>query len=351
MITVNGLDKNYLINGEVCTALKNINFTVKPGEIYGVIGRSGAGKSTLIRCLNLLEHPSSGDVMIDGQSMTKLNTQALRKARRQIGMIFQHFNLLSNRTVSQNIALPLELMGLPRAQITQRVAELTAIVGLKPLANALPASLSGGQKQRVAIARALAPGPKVLLCDEATSALDPETTQTILALLREINQRLKLTIVLITHEMDVVKAICDRVAVIEQGEIVEEAPIIELFAKPKSHVAKVLTQTAMHTDLPAVISKALTQQPKPGWVPIVRLAFVGAKAGEPFVASLQVEFGVKTNVLEAKLELIHGLQVGIMVCQLLGGAEVVLKAIQYLEKKQIQVEVLGYVKADAFTAT
>ena len=213
-------------------ALKEINVTIQEGEIFGVIGQSGAGKSTLIRCINMLERPTSGSVIVDGVDLTKLNTAELREERKHIGMIFQHFNLLSSRTVYDNVAFPLELQGLSKEEIRERILPILDIVKLSDRLDNYPSQLSGGQKQRVGIARALASNPKVLLCDEATSALDPQTTKSILALLKDINRRLNLTIVLITHEMNVIKEICDRVAVIEGGTIIEEGPVVDVFTEP-----------------------------------------------------------------------------------------------------------------------
>ncbi|HSH57746.1 MAG TPA: ATP-binding cassette domain-containing protein, partial [Halomonas sp.] len=231
MIRLHNVSKTYPLKGRrdgdarSVQALKQVDFHVPAGQIHGVIGLSGAGKSTLIRCVNLLERPTTGTVTVDGRELTGLSRQALNQARHGMGMIFQHFNLLTNRTVFANVALPLELMGMPRAEIRSRVTPLLELVGLADKASQHPAQLSGGQKQRVAIARALASRPKVLLCDEATSALDPQTTGSILALLRDINQQLGLTILLITHEMEVVKSICHRVSLISDGELVEEAEV------------------------------------------------------------------------------------------------------------------------------
>ena len=227
-------------------ALSDITLRVKEGEIFGVIGSSGAGKSTLIRCINLLERPTTGRVIVGGKDLLGLSPRQLTLARRDIGMIFQHFNLLSSRTVFDNVAFPLELSDTPRAMIEQRVRELLALVGLESKAHDHPASLSGGQKQRVAIARTLASQPKVLLCDEATSALDPETTLSILALLKDINRRFGITILLITHDMNVVRAICDRVAVISEGKLIEEGFVRELFARPKTELTRRFIASAQH---------------------------------------------------------------------------------------------------------
>src|SRR5579859_3251829 len=254
MIEIEGLQKSFVRGKDAQTAatavLQDLSLSVKKGEIFGIIGRSGAGKSTLIRCINMLERPTAGRVTIDGQDITALSGASLRDARRRIGMIFQHFNLLSSRTVFDNVAFPLELHGMSKAQIEQEVLPLLELVGLSEKRTAYPSQLSGGQKQRVAIARALASKPAVLLCDEATSALDPETTQSILALLKDINQKLDLTILLITHEMPVIKAICDKVAVLDKGVVVEQGPVFDIFTAPKAPVTKLMVHDLIDRDLP-----------------------------------------------------------------------------------------------------
>ncbi|HAI05488.1 MAG TPA: methionine ABC transporter ATP-binding protein MetN, partial [Pantoea sp.] len=250
MIKLENITKVFQQGNRTIQALSDVSLHVPAGQIYGVIGASGAGKSTLIRCVNLLERPTSGRVLVDGADLTALNERQLTQARRQIGMIFQHFNLMNSRTVAGNVSLPLELGNLSREQIKARVAELLELVGLSDKHDAWPANLSGGQKQRVAIARALASNPKVLLCDEATSALDPATTRSILELLKDINRRLGLTILLITHEMDVVKRICDQVAVISQGELIEKDSVSEVFSHPKTPLAQQFIQSTLHLDIP-----------------------------------------------------------------------------------------------------
>ena len=243
MIKLSNITKVFQQGNRTIQALNNVSLHVPAGQIYGVIGASGAGKSTLIRCVNLLERPTEGSVLVDGQELTTLSESELTKARRQIGMIFQHFNLLSSRTVFGNVALPLELDNTPKDEVKRRVTELLSLVGLGDKHDSYPSNLSGGQKQRVAIARALASNPKVLLCDEATSALDPATTRSILELLKDINRRLGLTILLITHEMDVVKRICDCVAVISNGELIEQDTVSEVFSHPKTPLAQQFQQT------------------------------------------------------------------------------------------------------------
>lgn len=238
MIQLENVSKVFHAKKATVTALRDVSLHVSAGEIFGVIGSSGAGKSTLIRCINLLERPTSGRVIVDGQDLVGLSSSQLTLARREIGMIFQHFNLLSSRTVAENVAFPLELSNTPKEAIATRVRELLALVGLESKAGDYPASLSGGQKQRVAIARTLASQPKVLLCDEATSALDPETTLSILSLLKDIRRQFGITILLITHDMNVVRAICGRVAVLSEGRIIEEGPVREVFARPRTELTK-----------------------------------------------------------------------------------------------------------------
>jgi len=246
MIELVNVSKEFHQKKAVVRALSDVSLRVGEGEIYGVIGSSGAGKSTLIRCINLLERPSSGRILIGGRDLLALSSRQLTLARRDIGMIFQHFNLLSSRTVFDNVALPLELSHTPRAELEQRVRELLALVGLEGKAEDYPARLSGGQKQRVAIARTLASRPKVLLCDEATSALDPETTLSILAMLKDINRQFGITILLITHDMNVVRAICQRVAVISEGRLIEEGVVREVFARPQTELTKRFIAAARH---------------------------------------------------------------------------------------------------------
>ncbi|GAB6932242.1 methionine ABC transporter ATP-binding protein [Calditerricola satsumensis] len=248
MIKLQGIRKTFSTGGKTVEVLKGIDLSVQKGEVFGLIGRSGAGKSTLLRIINLLERPSAGRVVVDGVELTALSERELRRARQRIGMVFQHFHLLWSRTVRENIALPLEIAGVPKREIRQRVDELVELVGLTERADAYPAQLSGGQKQRVGIARALANRPHVLLCDEATSALDPETTDQILDLLRSINRRFGLTVVLVTHEMDVIQAVCDRVAVMEGGRIVEVGPVAEVVARPQTETARRFLQQGRAAD-------------------------------------------------------------------------------------------------------
>lgn len=349
MIRLENLNKHYMSKQGQVQALTDINLDVKAGEVYGIIGRSGAGKSTLIRCVNLLERPSSGKVSVNGVDMLSLSEETLRQKRHSIGMIFQHFNLLVSRNVFDNIALPLELLGTPRQKIVHKVDSLLELTGLTARKNYFPAELSGGQKQRVAIARALACDPQVLLSDESTSSLDPETTLSILNLLQTINKELNLTILLITHEMQVIKQICDRAGILDQGRLVEEAPVIELFTKPKSDIAKGFIQSALHLELPDSLKAQLQKSPGPDLVPIVRMAFIGDQTSEPLIATLTRRYSVIASILQANMDMVHRSTIGIAVCEMLGEPEAVKQSLQFLADQGVTVEVLGYVPAHVST--
>lgn len=343
MIELKAISKSYTVNQQRVDALCDIDLKVQLGEIFGVIGKSGAGKSTLIRCVNLLEKPDQGVVLIDGVSLLTLTNHELKLQRREIGMIFQHFNLLESRSLYHNVALPLELIGKTKTEIKNAVMPLLELVDLVDRRDHYPSELSGGQKQRVAIARALATQPKVLLCDEATSALDPESTAAILQLLNKINKELGLTILLITHEMGVIKTICDKVGVLDQGRLVEQGSVIDIFCNPQSAVTKRLTQKALHLELPESLAKKLKSQPGPGLQPIVRMTFIGEQVKEPVSAYLATQFDVTTNILLADLETIHDSTMGFTVSQLIGDQHSLEKAQAYLDQLSIKVEVLGYV--------
>lgn len=285
MIKLNNITKIFTLPDKKLTALDNVSLHVPKGQICGVIGASGAGKSTLIRCVNLLERPTHGAVVIDDVDLTQLSDAELVKTRRQIGMIFQHFNLLTSRTVFENIALPLELENKSKAEIQEKTTALLALVGLSDKHNVYPANLSGGQKQRVAIARALASDPKVLLCDEATSALDPATTQSILKLLKEINRTLGITILLITHEMEVVKRICDQVAVIDKGRLIEQGTVSEIFSNPKTELAQEFISSTFHITLPEEYLENLSDTPKHAKsYPIIKFEFTGRSVDAPLLS-------------------------------------------------------------------
>ena len=351
MIRLHDVSKTYYPKGRRGTAcgvaaLKHADLHVPQGRIHGVIGLSGAGKSTLIRCVNLLERPTTGTVTVDGEELTGLSGAALNQARHRIGMIFQHFNLLTSRTVFANVALPLELMGMKRGAIRERVTPLLELVGLADKARQYPAQLSGGQKQRVAIARALASRPKVLLCDEATSALDPHTTGAILELLRDINQKLGLTILLITHEMEVVKSICHRVSLIADGELVEAAEVGDFFTAPRTQLGRDFLNDFLELEPPRALIERLEAHPGPHSHPVVRLAFSGDAVSTPLISRLARECSVEVSILQAKVESIQERTLGLMIAELMGPAEKTREALDYLESHDLQVEVLGHVQRD-----
>ncbi|MFS2222741.1 methionine ABC transporter ATP-binding protein MetN [Pantoea sp. B65] len=343
MIKLSNITKVFQQGSRTITALSDVSLHVPGGQIYGVIGASGAGKSTLIRCVNLLERPSSGSVLVDGQELTTLSESQLTHARRQIGMIFQHFNLLNSRTVFGNIALPLELGNLSRDEIKQRVTELLDLVGLTDKKDVWPANLSGGQKQRVAIARALASNPKVLLCDEATSALDPATTRSILELLKDINRRLGITILLITHEMDVVKRICDQVAVISNGELIEKDSVSEVFSHPKTPLAQQFIQSTLHLDIPQDYLDRMSPEVKVDTVPLLRLEFTGQSVDAPLLSEAARRFNVNNNIISAQMDYAGGVKFGIMLAEMDGEEADTAAAIAFLQEHHVKVEVLGYV--------
>ncbi len=344
MIELQHIDKIYHTSSGDLHALKDINLTINEGEIFGIIGLSGAGKSTLVRCINMLEKPTSGKVIVDGQEMTALGEEQLRKARQNIGMIFQHFNLLSSRTVFGNIAFPLEIQGLDKAAIQKKVEPLLDLVGLKDRADHYPGQLSGGQKQRVGIARALASDPKVLLCDEATSALDPQTTESILNLLRDINKRLHITIVMITHQMNVVKEICDRVAVIENGEIIEQGSMVDIFTNPQKATTREFVASIQHNDLPDFVRKLdIHKDYKAGDKALVSLSFIGDSAGEPIVSVLIKEYDTNVNILTANIENLQDTPFGTLLIEVEGDEAHLKKALDYLHERKVKDEVIGYV--------
>ena len=315
------------------------------GQICGVIGASGAGKSTLIRCVNLLERPTHGAVLIDDVDLTQLSDAKLVKTRRQIGMIFQHFNLLTSRTVFENVALPLELENKSKAEIQEKTTALLALVGLSDKHNVYPANLSGGQKQRVAIARALASDPKVLLCDEATSALDPATTQSILKLLKEINRTLGITILLITHEMEVVKRICDQVAVIDKGRLIEQGTVSEIFSNPKTELAQEFISSTFHITLPEEYLENLSDTPKHAKsYPIIKFEFTGRSVDAPLLSQASKKFGVELSILTSQIDYAGGVKFGFTIAEVEGDEDAITQAKVYLMENNVRVEVLGYVQ-------
>ncbi|WP_116788217.1 methionine ABC transporter ATP-binding protein MetN [Flavobacterium psychrotrophum] len=343
MIELKNISKTFYKADREIKALNNVSLHVPKGKIFGVIGTSGAGKSTLIRCINLLEKPTSGDVVIEGKSLPGLSAAQLTRERRQMGMIFQHFNLLSSRTVYQNIAFALELANTPKNIIDARVKELLALVGLDEKINDYPASLSGGQKQRVAIARTLANNPKILLCDEATSALDPATTRAILNLLKDINKRLNITILLITHQMEVVKAICDEVAVISGGELIEQGTVGEIFAKPQQQLTREFIASALHIEIPPVYTERLKALHKDGLSSLVRLELGGNSANEPFITDAARQYDIDIKIISAETSYAGTTSFGILIIEISGDLPRQNDALQLFNQKNIKTELLGYV--------
>lgn len=337
MIKIRNISKTFHQNRQAFKALRNVSLDVPEGDIVGIIGFSGAGKSTLIRCVNLLEQPDEGQVMVNGTDLTKLDGRQLAKERKKIGMIFQHFNLLSSRTVFDNIALPLELESLNKSEISKKVNSLLKVVGLEDKANEYPKNLSGGQQQRVAIARALANDPYVLLCDEATSALDPATTQTILALLKEINHRLKITILLITHEMEVIKAICNHVAVIDKGQLVANGTIEDILSYKEHPIVKQFITPATMT-----IPTELNGKPQDGLFPLVEIQLNGDISFDSLLSVLHTDSQIPYKVLKADVEYLGKSNFGKVLLQLQGDIAENARTIQYLHQNKIQNSIKGY---------
>ena len=329
--------------GAAAPVLDDVSLEIAPGEVYGVIGRSGAGKSTLVRCINRLERPSAGRIFVSGREVSRLEGRELRAERRRIGMIFQHFNLLSSRTVAGNVALALEGGRAPKAEIAARVPRLLDLVGLADKARAYPSELSGGQKQRVGIARALANNPSVLLCDEATSALDPETTQQILALLKDINRRLGLTVVLVSHEMEVVRDIASHIAVLERGRIVEEGATFDVLAFPKSALARSFLSGLVAHELPPEVKATLVDTPNGETDPVIRIVFTGEAANEPVVADLVTCFGIHPNILHGRIDRVAGRPLGVLT--LIAGDSGdgrLADALAYLSRLGLHAEIIGH---------
>jgi D-methionine transport system ATP-binding protein len=346
MIELSGIEKIFRGGGRdsAVQALAGIDLEVRSGEIFGIIGRSGAGKSTLLRIVNLLERPSAGRVVVDGVDLTALDRRGLETARRSIGMVFQHFNLLSSRTVLGNVALPLELQGRKKPEILAEVVPLLELVGLEGKRDAYPAMLSGGQKQRVGIARGLASRPRVLLLDEVTSALDPETTRQILALLADINRRLGLTMMLITHEMAVIKALCDRVAVIDAGRIVEQGDVADLFAAPRHPVTKSFVEAELGLELPTDLTLRLVDGPGAEQADaLLRVTFRGPAADEPVITRIAREVGADLNIVFARVEHVRERPVGVMVVEVAGGPVARDRVTARLQALGLGVEVTGHV--------
>lgn len=327
------------------TALDDINLTIPDGEIMGIIGQSGAGKSTLVRCINMLEPPTSGEVLINGKDMMKLSAAELRSERKNIGMIFQHFNLLSNRTVYQNVAFPLELVNMPKAEQKKRIDDMLELVGLTEYKDKYPAQLSGGQKQRVGIARAIVSQPSVLLSDEATSALDPETVKSILKLLKDINKKLGITIIMITHQMEVIKEIAEHVAVIEHGKIIEEGRVIDLFTNPKTDTLKRFIGSVMSSEIPEQLAHLDIRPTKEHESDqgVISLSFRGDVANEPIIANLIKKYNLDVSILYGSIDYIQDTPFGRLIIMLNGRESDMQDAFAHLKELPITSEVIGYV--------
>ncbi|MCK4107050.1 methionine ABC transporter ATP-binding protein [Acinetobacter radioresistens] len=338
MIEFKNISKHYQLKGQTIRALDQINLQIPDGSIFGIIGYSGAGKSTLIRLINLLERPDEGQVIIHQKDFTALDAHKLRQERANIGMIFQHFNLLQTKTVAANIEMPMRLLGYSKAEREKRLNELLDFINLKHKRDAFPDELSGGQKQRVGIARALANHPKILLCDEATSALDPQTTQSVLQLLKKINKEQGITIVMVTHEMDAIESVCDYVAVMEHGKVIETGSTLDIFSQPQHPTTRTFIQTVLQQQLPVNILNNLENQNHHS---IYCLKFLGKSAQETVVQAVIKKFDLSLNILFANMTEIHGTVIGQMFIQLLGDPEVIQQAILFLENNGVQVEQSG----------
>ena len=338
MIEFKNISKHYDLKGQTLRALDDINLQIPNGSIFGIIGYSGAGKSTLIRMINLLERPSQGQVIINDKDFTALDARALRQERANIGMIFQHFNLLETKTVAANIEMPMKLLGFSKAEREKRLNELLEFIDLKHKKDAFPDELSGGQKQRVGIARALANHPKILLCDEATSALDPQTTKSVLALLKKINKEQGITIVMVTHEMDVIESVCDHVAVMEFGKVIETGSTLDIFSRPKQATTRNFIQTVLQQQLPVNILNNLENKNHNS---IYNLQFLGTSAQETVIQKLIQQFDISLNIVFANMTEINGSVIGQMFVQLLGDPIVIQQAVQFLALQGVKVSQSG----------
>lgn len=341
MITLKDVGVAFKGTHGTINAVEKVNLSIDKGDVYGIVGYSGAGKSTLVRTINLLQRPTKGSVWVNGQNMLVLSPKELRNARKKVGMIFQHFNLMDSRTVAGNIAYPLRKSGLSKTAIKEKVVDLLDLVGLSDKYDAFPSQLSGGQKQRVAIARALANDPDVLLCDEATSALDPKTTLSILELLKELNKRLALTIVIITHEMQVVKEICNKVAVMENGHVVENGDVVSIFTQPKELITKEFINTATHIDqaLDKILSHPTLLNLQENDT-LANISYVGTNTSEPLISHLSSRFHIATNILYGNVEILQGTPVGNLLVVLSGDPVQKQKAFAYLESKDVSIDTL-----------
>ncbi|MDG5472858.1 methionine ABC transporter ATP-binding protein [Jeotgalibacillus sp. ET6] len=335
MIQFSSVSKTYGSGKDAVQALSGIDLTIETGEIYGVIGFSGAGKSSLIRCVNLLERPTEGTIKIHGKDLTSLSKKEVRQTRKDIGMIFQHFNLLNSKTVYHNVAMPLLLSGEEKKKVSQRVADLLDFVGLGDKADQYPDQLSGGQKQRVGIARALATNPSILLCDEATSALDPETTQSILELLRKVNKEYKITILMITHEMGVIREICDKVAVLESGSIIEQGTVFDVFTDPQHRTTQKFVRSIMNDGLPESILNEINRKEHKH---IYRIQFTGSTTGYPLLSRVSREFALDLNVLYGNITELQGIPYGNLIVEFIGERADIQRALLSIQQQHITVK-------------
>ena len=345
MIEFRNVSKDFEAKDRKVHALKNVTLKIEKGDIYGIIGFSGAGKSTLLRAINALEKPDAGAVLIDGEDIHQLPAKALRAKRKQIGMIFQQFNLLETKTVYENIALPLKLNKVPKSQIRKKVEEILEFVELSDKRDAYPSKLSGGRKQRVGIARALATEPSVLLSDEATSALDPKTTTAILQLLKMINRELHITIVLITHEMNVIQSVCNHVAVMENGEIVEKGDVIDVFSEPKELITKNFVKTVIPDSVPEKLIRSIQNDTRN--YNILRLKFLNSDSTESVLAAINKRYDVETNILFANISEIQETILGIIIVQVIGSPAEINKAQSYLRAQKVGYQEVGLGEAEA----
>ncbi len=339
MIEIKNLVKKYQTSDGEITAINDINLTINDGEIFGVIGLSGAGKSTLVRCINLLELPTSGQIIVDGVCLSEATGKKLQEERKKIGMVFQHFNLLMNKTIYENIAFPMRISKYSKEEIDKRVIELLDLVGLADKKDVYPSNLSGGQKQRVGIARALATNPSLIMCDEATSALDPSTTKQILELLKEVNQRLGITIIIITHEMEVIKSICDKVAIMESGNVIEQGSVHNMLVDPKTEIAKTFFgRVDINTE-----NKVYKDAIKTDGV-LISAIFDGDNSVDPFISRMIKDYDIEASILLGNIEDINNSLIGHLVLKLEGESDRIEKSIEYLRSQNIKVEVIEYAK-------
>lgn len=336
MIQIQNVSKTFPGKSGNVEALRNVSIDINDGDIFGVIGFSGAGKSTLIRTVNLLEKPDSGKVMINGTDVTSLPKSKLREVRKGIGMVFQQFNLLNSKTVRQNVAIPLILERKPKVEIEKRVDQLLKFVELEEKKDTYAENLSGGQKQRVGIARALATNPSILLCDEATSALDPKTTESILVLLQKVNRELGVTILLITHQMNVIKEICNRVAVMENGEVVEQGNVLDVFGNPQNEITRDFVKTVIDDTVPQSIRESIRKDKKPG--EILRLKFIGSNAQDSLLSRINKDFNVETTILFATVNELQGTVLSILVVRLIGPDDEVEKAEKHIRESGVELK-------------